>query len=869
MSLLALLAQDLRQYLGLLPDNVMRQVLLWLDPEDQFRRLVPYLASVLTEHNITLLRLGMVHDQGQFGLKLALLRLETEPHERAVVYLPGYGRPALGPQPDGGAPPLWGLYEYRFKGCVWGLGDVPEPGAVPEPPTLLAWLRHHGLTIADDKTAQKLATGGRDGLLARYAEKMRDRTLADWPRPLRESDVLAALGGDPRDTLRRLLMTPADEVARWGGERMLVLGRLADEYGLALPDEGATPEMLVDAAALQLALAEAWETFGRPKDFPFRDRLPRTAGNRRKLAEFLRDEVLSHTELRPRFRVRLLRLESGCDLSRWAADHPGQPRGLPLLARTRWQHFLGRFDVAAEHHWQSACELLQVERDTISAGAASPWDGLAGDSQWAVLANLAALAEQAGVAVREVATMARPAELVAAYAELWWRIDQLHLRLLAAAAQVPGLEQVRRVADLACFDYAARVNQRLTDLVEQEPCWPPAGTTGVEALRSALWGMDGGRRAVIIADACRWDIAEAVRARLTSDCKLTPVMSTLPSETPFGMTALLPLAEQPLAITVTTTDIVIRQGDSADFATRDGRKQFLAARLVDRQGKSLVDFIDLLELLRGARVPKAPVVVVFDNDLDEQGHKGPEQLPALVEQFAARLQRAIDQLHTAGIAAVHLVTDHGFLLLPGDAVDALGRPEVLPAQARHKSDRWAALKPEAPVADVIRLPLPLAPAVAELGLPRGLRTLMKAPPYLHGGLSLQECVIPHLVSRASMPQARLGLDLRVTNARLVGGTVPVVLKPVLAEGQTPLGGIQPLRVRLIVEAVPAGDEPLPTVAEPVEVELRLGVEELRPPVYLREGLDLRAGQELLLSAVDAETGEELARLPLTLLVDWE
>ena len=42
-----------------------------------------------------------------------------------------------------------------------------------------------------------------------------------------------------------------------------------------------------------------------------------------------------------------------------------------------------------------------------------------------------------------------------------------------------------------------------------------------------------------------------------------------------------------------------------------------------------------------------------------------------------------------------------------------------------------------------------------------------------------------------------------------------------------------------------------------------------PPMYLKEGLAIPAGQELVLRAVDDETGEELATVPLTLMIDWD
>jgi hypothetical protein len=864
MTLVDLLAQDLLQWMDAAPDGVPRRVLLWLDPEGQFRRLAPHLEPILLARGAQLLCHEPTDGTGQLHLKLRLLRLDAEPATRAVVYLPGFDREALEPQADGRPPALWSVYDYRFKGCIWGRGERWEAGVLPELPTLYTWLRRHGLKVADEKTRRALVAGGADARLARYAERQRSTSPADWPQPLRTEDVAAALAGDPRDALRGLLAAPTNEVKRWGEEKAIVLTRVAAEFGIKQLTDTLGPEELADAVAVSLALTEAWEAFGRPPDFPYSSRLPDKLEHRARQVAFLRDDVLSHAELGPRFRERLRRLEASYPLADWARDRAGQPGGLPLLAHARWRRFLERLQAAAGQGWKTARELLRAEREAIHAAASAPWAHLDADTHWQTVRDLADLALQAESALGEAESLKRAAELVSAYADRWWRLDRLHLRVLAGAGEA-HLEAVRQVADQAYFDCIARLADRFSALVEQEGAWPPEGTTSVATLQTSLWDVGGGRRGIIVTDACRWDLAQDLAQRLEGeDCSLTPVLTTLPSNTPFGMAALLPLADEPVVVEFGAGKPTIRQGEAKNLDTRDGRKAFLRARLADARGTSQVEFIDLEALLKGGKVPGTPVVVVLDNGIDEQGHKGTQQLPALVETFTRNLRRAIGALHQAGVESVHVVTDHGFLLLPPEAVDALGRPEVLPAQARYKHQRWAALKPDAPVADVMRLPAPLAPDVV-LGIPRGVRTLEKAEPYLHGGISLQECVIPHLVSRRVLPRARLGLDLRVSSDRLVGGTVPVILRPRMEPGQTSLGGYEPIAVRLWVETVDAAR----TVAGPIELELRADVDELKPPLYLQEGLDLKAGQPLRLRALNAETGQNLGSIKLTLLVDWE
>ncbi|MCC7107428.1 MAG: PglZ domain-containing protein, partial [Chloroflexi bacterium] len=806
MTLPDLLADDLLAWLHAAADDLPRRVLLWLDPRAEFSRLVAHLAPALEARGAHLLRYAPDEGVGQLQLKLELLRLDREPDGRAVVYLPGFDIEALEPRPDGRAPGLWSVIDRRYKEAIWGRGGRWEPGELTEPPSLLSWLRRHGVQVADARTERELAAGGADAPLARFAERLLAVEPERWHRPLRRSDVEASLAGDPRDALRALLVAPANEVRRWGIERPTVLTRIAAEYGLVGPSADAEPDALADAFALNLALAEAWDAFGRPADFPYLSRLPRSAAKRERQVAFLRGDVLGHTDLGPRFRARVRHLEASYPLADWAGDRPGQPGGLPLLARARWQRFVDRLSSAAATSWKTARDLLVHEQAAIDAAASAPWAGLDGEIAWPLLRDLAELVALAASMPDEAASLDRPAALVGAYAERWWRLDRLHLDVRAGAHR-QALNVARPIADHAYLDAVSRVSDRFALLVEQEGVWPPRDTRGVAEVRAALWSpIDRGRRAVIVTDACRWDLARSLAEALGSDCSVKPLLGTLPSNTPFGMTTLLPLGDAAMSVDFETGAAVIRRGSPANLATRDGRKAFLEAALAKPGGKSPLAFIELGSLLRDGPMPSAPLVVVFDNALDEQGHKGTEQLPLVADQLVVGLRRAIERLHEAGVETVHLVTDHGFLLLPPAAVDDLGTPQVLPAQALYKHARWAALKPDAPNGEVIRLPLPLAPTIC-LGLPRGVRTLVKAEPFLHGGLSLQECVVPHLVSRRAAPRNRVGLDFQVSVPHLAGGTVPVILRPRQDTPQPALFGVQPLHARLWVETVAAGDQP--------------------------------------------------------------
>ncbi|MGH9895087.1 MAG: PglZ domain-containing protein, partial [bacterium] len=366
---------------------------------------------------------------------------------------------------------------------------------------------------------------------------------------------------------------------------------------------------------------------------------------------------------------------------------------------------------------------------------------------------------------------------------------------------------------------------------------------------------------VLICDALRWDLAREVAGAVSGEIR--PVLATLPTTTPFGMSALLPL--DPADMVVALEDgVTLRTQEGLNLATREGRKRYLSLRLEGaRRGKGQVGFVDMEEVLRGGRLPSSQLVVVFDDTIDAQGHKGTDDLPALANAIVGKVRRTIERLHEAGIPEVHLVTDHGFLLLPPDMVDGLGRPNVEVRQVLRRESRWCALKPGAPVGGLTRLPLPVGDGSIVLGFPRGVRTLVSADEFLHGGISLQEVVIPHVTSRVTVEPSPLEVEVSVAVSELVTGTIPVVIR------STPAGlfAQRPVTVRLWVES--AADPGGSSVTEPVEIEVRADAHELKPPLYLREGAGLPAGSELVLRAVDVETRRELGGARMVLAVDWD
>ena len=154
--------------------------------------------------------------------------------------------------------------------------------------------------------------------------------------------------------------------------------------------------------------------------------------------------------------------------------------------------------------------------------------------------------------------------------------------------------------------------------------------------------------------------------------------------------------------------------------------------------------------------------------LDKRGHTEGWKLARSVETEVRDLVSRIGALLTAGWTEVVVVTDHGWLLVPG----GLPKVELKAFLAETRWSRCAALKADAQT-DALTFKWHWNPGVM-MASPPGAGSFRAAMEYSHGGVSLQEMVTPVLRVKAAQPaggSARL-LEAKWTGAKCrvsVGG----------------------------------------------------------------------------------------------------
>jgi hypothetical protein len=260
-----------------------------------------------------------------------------------------------------------------------------------------------------------------------------------------------------------------------------------------------------------------------------------------------------------------------------------------------------------------------------------------------------------------------------------------------------------------------------------------------------------GKSAYILVDALRFEMAQGLAEELRRDkfkIKLGARLAELPTETAVGMNALAPVEDDG------RLRAELRSGAIVGFKRRDfivsdpaARVRAIAARSLGSPPADLEleSFLDKsLTQLKRDLAGKPNLVVVRSRELDTAGehklHLG------TFDHTLALLKSAISLLAQAGVERFVIAADHGFLLQ-----DPTVENVPFGASKRVARRRHALLQSPSGMPDVLEVRL----SALEYDVAEDMhlvfaadtavwKTADQVPPFVHGGNSLQERVIPVL-----------------------------------------------------------------------------------------------------------------------------
>lgn len=379
-------------------------------------------------------------------------------------------------------------------------------------------------------------------------------------------------------------------------------------------------------------------------------------------------------------------------------------------------------------------------------------------SRWGAISAGAELVVAARHAHDDLANLAVDAfdELAAAYVasdDGDWQLDALYRRLPQSEAQLgPEWAALIERAQVEYHRWVRALTARWTKALNAKAKYAAPGFINHTDFWSAL--IEGaGRVAVLYIDALRADLAYELKRMLEQrgrEVRTQPALAQLPTRTEVGMAALLPRASGNFSVEVEDGKLV-SYIEHTRLPGVDQRSKFLVATLATGQRKVERRQVEEFLAQDGALITRCAaqgaLPIAYTTDIDEGG---PMAAKADFKFFLGRLEvcaQFIDRALFAGFAQVVVGADHGFLVRDPNAAPAGVAGTASSAGGFVRGLRYAA--GSGIVSDgLIHLSAQtLGRGGADVFVPQDNSCLAVqggAGPFLHGGLSLQECVLVFL-----------------------------------------------------------------------------------------------------------------------------
>jgi uncharacterized protein (TIGR02687 family) len=378
------------------------------------------------------------------------------------------------------------------------------------------------------------------------------------------------------------------------------------------------------------------------------------------------------------------------------------------------------------------------------------------------------------------------------YRASWWKIDRAYRRFSYHArqyGQVNVMEKlVEWVGKIYVNNFLTPLGDRWSDQVRQMSSWscgvlPRQNTFFEQYVRPFL--SKGQKVFVIVSDALRYEAAADFAERMKSENRFTTELGAmfgcLPSYTQLGMASLLPGSMweiDPVSCLVSL--------DGRSCTGTDARNEILK-RALDGKGVAIQaeQFLEMNTKVEGrALMRDHEVIYIFHNVIDKVGDSSTTEAKTTeaVEQAFDELVQIVKKVANVNGNNMLLTADHGFLFQqePLDKGDSTSLPEATEWTNRNRRfaiGRGINESISTKIFDASQLGLPGEWSCA-FPLSLGRFPLQgSGKRYVHGGLSLQEVVIPvvHINKSRSDDTGRVSVEIIRMPAKLTTGQIALSL----------------------------------------------------------------------------------------------
>ena len=492
-------------------------------------------------------------------------------------------------------------------------------------------------------------------------------------------------------------------------------------------------------------------------------------------------------------------------------------RAIDLSLNGEYENAIGLATDRARSYW--------IDRDVVR------------QQQWQACKLAAELGREVADLEKQVRSLSGSSgEWVAAYADRWFEVDRLQRRLDGWVARMEDEPEAEQLIAVVRLRYDELLKQMATGFAEalESSGWTAPGALSQTSVYPDSVATAGSRVAYFLVDALRYEMGAELLEQLqgAEELAINPAVAMLPSITPVGMAALLPGASASFSVNEEKGRLGT-QIEQTFMANLNDRLRFLKAKVPDVVDLQLEKLLRMPSSKLQATIGDSSLVLVRSQEIDLAGESGFARY--VMETVVANIARAARKLASAGVEAFVVSADHGHQFASRKEEDMRIDPPGGDTVELHRRC-WIGRGGATP-AGTIRV------SAAELGyhsdldfvFPRSLGVFKSGGDlaYHHGGISLQEMVVPIVTFRipATAEPAKTGSAVHVGAPEAVTNRLFSVGLLLAVLGEEPL----PVRVGLLSGAEQVGEAGMAVEAD---LDREAGIVRLRPGVEASVGMML-------------------------------
>ena len=332
------------------------------------------------------------------------------------------------------------------------------------------------------------------------------------------------------------------------------------------------------------------------------------------------------------------------------------------------------------------------------------------------LADSLAYLVQMAVKASEAFPSASIADLRDYYLTRGFEVDQFMRKALAVVKSGNDKLLVRDIIQQFYRPWLENITHKFQKSVEQDASIFTSQNAGTES-----------ESFVLFVDAFRYELAEEFCRRLKKqklDVSLQAGWSAIPSLTPTAKPSISPLAS-----------MVSLQSIFTEFRPQlQNGKDLLTPVFREALNNAGFKFI-----ANGNDMESDGKYWQEIGDIDTKGHEEQADMVKRVEELFDQVQEALTVAFEKGVKRIKIVTDHGWLLLPG----GLPKKQLKAGLTETRWGRCALIK-EGASTNLLHLPWRWNPSIYIAYAP-GISFFKANEEYAHGGISIHECLVPEMI----------------------------------------------------------------------------------------------------------------------------